>query len=180
VAATWNTSITAADRQAPLARPALEMTAYLAPEAIPRSFFAVLEENSAARRKRVASSYWWTGRTGEAIALDERVAADTERLLGPEHPDTLAVRSIDAQRGHQLASNPGKAARAGADSSEPSRPCACLLPVSGVHQYRVRFRFRWMNRYVWQPRQRSKAALSNAAASASAVKTTPTAVTPKA
>jgi tetratricopeptide (TPR) repeat protein len=233
VAATWNTSITAAERQAPLARPALEMTAYLAPEAIPRSFFAVLEENSAAGRKRVtdavaalhryslatvggnrvsvhrllqkvirdrldgpdqasavtnaltaieralpedpglpatwpqwqelvphvaalasieavaslnaarivgtlnltcqfllragsdlpaldlatqavsastshlgpghpgtltargnlASSYWWTGRTGEAIALGEQVAADTERVLGPGHPDTLTARN---------------------------------------------------------------------------------------
>jgi hypothetical protein len=56
VAATWNTSITAAAQRAPLARPALEMMAYLAPEAIPRSFFAVLEENSAAGRKRVADA----------------------------------------------------------------------------------------------------------------------------
>ena len=56
VAATWNTSITAAGQRTPLARPALEMTAYLAPEAIPRSFFAVLEENSAAGRKRVADA----------------------------------------------------------------------------------------------------------------------------
>ena len=44
VAATWNTSITAAEQQAPLARRVLEMTAYLAPDAIPRSFFGVLDE----------------------------------------------------------------------------------------------------------------------------------------
>ena len=52
----WLTGYTAAGEQAPLARPALEMTAYLAPEAIPRSFFAVLAENSAAGRKRVADA----------------------------------------------------------------------------------------------------------------------------
>ncbi len=56
VAATWNTSITAAAREAPLARAALEMTAYLAPEAIPRAFFAVLQENTAPGRKRVADA----------------------------------------------------------------------------------------------------------------------------
>ena len=32
------------------------------------------------------------GRTGEAIAIQERVAADRERLLGPDHPDTLTAR----------------------------------------------------------------------------------------
>lgn len=48
IAATWNTSITAARQRAPLAGPALEMIAFLAPEAIPRSFFAALEDNSPA------------------------------------------------------------------------------------------------------------------------------------
>ena len=57
VTATWNTSISAAAQEAPLAGPALEMTAYLAPEAIPRSFFAALTENSAAGRKRVADAF---------------------------------------------------------------------------------------------------------------------------
>ena len=28
----------------------------------------------------------------EAIALQERVAADTERILGPDHPDTLTAQ----------------------------------------------------------------------------------------
>ncbi|HEX2810430.1 MAG TPA: tetratricopeptide repeat-containing protein, partial [Kineosporiaceae bacterium] len=37
--------------------------------------------------------YWSAGRTAEAIALEERVLADRERLLGPEHPDTLTVRA---------------------------------------------------------------------------------------
>ena len=56
VAATWNASITGAAEEAPLAGRVLEMTAYLAPEAIPRSFFAVLTENSAAGRKQVTDA----------------------------------------------------------------------------------------------------------------------------
>ncbi|OPC76897.1 hypothetical protein B4N89_40530 [Embleya scabrispora] len=38
----------------------------------------------------MAVSYWQVGWTGEAIDLLERVVADSERLLGAEHPDTLA------------------------------------------------------------------------------------------
>lgn len=56
VTATWNTSITAAQREAPLARAALDMMAYLAPDGIPRSFLSTLEENSLAGRKRVADA----------------------------------------------------------------------------------------------------------------------------
>ncbi|MGO9972701.1 MAG: tetratricopeptide repeat protein [Solirubrobacteraceae bacterium] len=44
-------------------------------------------------RARLASSYWSAGRTGEAIALEERVLADSERLLGEEHPSTLTTRA---------------------------------------------------------------------------------------
>jgi len=36
------------------------------------------------------------GRTADAITIFERVAADTERILCPEHPDTLAA--VDALR----------------------------------------------------------------------------------
>jgi len=36
------------------------------------------------------------GRSADAIAIFERVAADAERILGPEHPDTLAA--VDALR----------------------------------------------------------------------------------
>jgi tetratricopeptide (TPR) repeat protein len=53
VAVTWNTSIGAAEKCAPAARAALNMTAYLAPEGLPRSFFAALTEDSALGRKRV-------------------------------------------------------------------------------------------------------------------------------
>ncbi|MET9117571.1 tetratricopeptide repeat protein, partial [Streptomyces longwoodensis] len=33
------------------------------------------------------------GRVTEALELRERVLADRERLLGPDHPDTLTSRS---------------------------------------------------------------------------------------
>ena len=45
-------------------------------------------------RANLAASYWQAGRTGEAIALLERVLADSERLLGEEHPDTLTARVV--------------------------------------------------------------------------------------
>ncbi|MFG2820029.1 tetratricopeptide repeat protein [Kitasatospora sp. NPDC048365] len=38
------------------------------------------------------ASYRQAGRTGEAIGLLERVVADSERLLGHDHPDTLTAR----------------------------------------------------------------------------------------
>ncbi|WP_375502712.1 tetratricopeptide repeat protein, partial [uncultured Jatrophihabitans sp.] len=41
----------------------------------------------------LASSYWSAGRTGDAITLLEAVLADSKRLLGPEHPDTLTARA---------------------------------------------------------------------------------------
>jgi hypothetical protein len=31
-------------------------------------------------------------RTGKAITIQEKVAADLKRVLGPEHPDTLAAK----------------------------------------------------------------------------------------
>ena len=43
-------------------------------------------------RANLAVSYWSAGRTDEAIALLEAVAADRARLLGPEHPSTLTAR----------------------------------------------------------------------------------------
>jgi tetratricopeptide (TPR) repeat protein len=56
IAVTWNASINTAEQQAPLAGRALQMTAFLAPEAIPRPFFSVLDNNSAAGRKGVADA----------------------------------------------------------------------------------------------------------------------------
>ena len=90
VAATWNTSITAAGQQAPLAPPALEMTAYLAPEAIPRSFFAVLEENSAARRKRLTDALTALHRYSLATLDGNRLSV--HRLLQKVIRDRLTGR----------------------------------------------------------------------------------------
>ena len=39
------------------------------------------------------SSYREAGRFADAIALLEKLLADSERILGPEHPDTLQTRS---------------------------------------------------------------------------------------
>jgi tetratricopeptide (TPR) repeat protein len=88
VAATWNTSITAATQRAPLARPALEMTAYLAPEAIPRSFFAVLAENSATGRKRVAHALTTLHSYSLVTVTDNRISI--HRLLQKVVRDRLS------------------------------------------------------------------------------------------
>ena len=105
VAATWNTSITAAGQQAPLARPALEMTAYLAPEAIPRSFFAVLEENSAAGRKRVADALTALHRYSLATVDGNRITVHRllqkvirDRLGGPDQASAITHALTAIQR----------------------------------------------------------------------------------
>lgn len=55
VASTWQVSIDAAEREAPLARQVLAMAAYLAPDSIPRELFEVLldDVSTAAARKRL-------------------------------------------------------------------------------------------------------------------------------
>lgn len=52
-----------------------------------------------------SSSYWWAGRTGEAIAILEQVAADSEQLRGPNHPDTLTARSGITMRRQKASRN---------------------------------------------------------------------------
>ncbi len=105
VAATWNTSITAAGQQAPLARPALEMAAYLAPEAIPRSFFAVLEENSAAGRKRAADALTALHRYSLATVDGSQVSVHRllqkvirDRLTGPDQASAITHALTAIQR----------------------------------------------------------------------------------
>ena len=44
------------------------------------------------------------GRTGEAIAIEERVAAGRDRLLGPDHPDRPACPG-DGEDGQKLLKN---------------------------------------------------------------------------
>jgi tetratricopeptide (TPR) repeat protein len=41
----------------------------------------------------LGSACWSTGRTGQAIELQEQVLAGREQLLGAEHPDTLTARA---------------------------------------------------------------------------------------
>ena len=41
----------------------------------------------------LALAYREAGRSAEAIPLHERTLADRERLLGPDHPDTLQSRN---------------------------------------------------------------------------------------
>ena len=88
VAATWNTSITAAQAQAPLARRALEMAAFLAPEAIPRPFFTVLSAESALGRKQVADALAALHRYSLAAIADN--GATVHRLLQKVIRDQLA------------------------------------------------------------------------------------------
>jgi tetratricopeptide (TPR) repeat protein len=105
VAATWNTSINAAEQQAPLARPALEMVAYLAPEAIPRSFFAVLEDNSAAGRKRMTYALTALHRFSLATVDDNQVSVHRllqkvirDRLADPDQADAITHALAAIQR----------------------------------------------------------------------------------
>jgi len=79
VAATWTGSITAAATQAPLARPCLEMAAFLAPDSMPRSFFSVLAGDSAADRKRVTDALASLHRYSLITLTDTRVSV--HRLL---------------------------------------------------------------------------------------------------
>ena len=100
VAATWNTSIAAAARQAPLARPALEMTAYLAAEAIPRSFSSGLAEDSAAGRKRVADALAALDHYSLATVADNRVSV--HRLLQKSSGTGLPGTGRPTQRSTRL------------------------------------------------------------------------------
>ncbi|MFD3326594.1 tetratricopeptide repeat protein [Streptomyces sp. NPDC058701] len=55
-------------------------------------------------RANLATSYWQAGRTAEVILLLEQAVADFERLLGPDHPDTVTARA-------NLAASYGQAGR---------------------------------------------------------------------
>lgn len=85
VAATWNPSIAAAGQ---LARQALEMAAFLAPDAIPRSFFSVLTEDSAAGRKQVADALAALHRYSLITLTDTKLSV--HRLLQKVVRDQLA------------------------------------------------------------------------------------------
>ena len=134
VAATWNTSITAAAQEAPLARPALEMTAYLAPEAIPRAFFAVLREDSAAGRKRVTDALAALHRYSLVTVDGNRVSV--HRLLQKVIRDRIA-RARSGQRSRSCAHRrPARSAgRSGTSgdvaamaATDTPRCCPCCQP----------------------------------------------------
>jgi tetratricopeptide (TPR) repeat protein len=84
-------------------------------------------------RGNLAYTYRIAGRPEEALGLAEHAAADYQRLLGPDAPDTLAARSSLAaayQAAGQLASAIALHERAvadferilGADHPAPSQP----------------------------------------------------------
>jgi tetratricopeptide (TPR) repeat protein len=104
VASTWQVSIQAADRQAPLARQVLTMAAHLAPDAIPRELFEVLlDDNSTApARKRLLDAFNALHQLSLAEIDDETVSV--HRLLQktirddlvPHGDDTVALRALGA------------------------------------------------------------------------------------
>ncbi|MFB7114251.1 tetratricopeptide repeat protein [Streptomyces sp. NPDC056190] len=47
--------------------------------------------------RRLAASYGQAGRTSEANGLLEQVVADSEQLLGNDHPDTVVGRNVLSQ-----------------------------------------------------------------------------------
>ena len=67
-----------------------------------------LAPDTLAARGNLSASYRLAGRTGEAIAIEERVAAARERVLGPEHPDTLTARG-NLSASYRLAGRTGEA-----------------------------------------------------------------------
>jgi hypothetical protein len=48
-------------------------------------------------RTNLAASYWSTGRTTDAIPIQEAIVTDSERLLGPDYPDTITARRVLAK-----------------------------------------------------------------------------------
>ena len=101
VAATWNASIVAAEKDEPLARRVLQMAAYLAPDAIPRSFFSVLGDSVLAERKRVADALAAVHRYSLAIVTDSYV--NVHRLLQKVIRDQLTAQERADATAHALA-----------------------------------------------------------------------------
>lgn len=107
VAATWDASISAAAGDAPLARRALGMAAWLAPDAIPRGFFAGLGENSAIGRKRTADAlaaihrYSLAAVTESGVTVHrllQKVVREQMTEADQEQALTDAIAALDAGR----------------------------------------------------------------------------------
>ena len=63
---------------------------YVSPETCNLFKGAPTRRNSS-QAQHPAASYWQAGRTGEAITILGRVAADRARILGPGHPHAQAA-----------------------------------------------------------------------------------------
>jgi hypothetical protein len=57
--------------------------------------------NQAGCAHNLALAYWEAGRAAEALPLFEQTLPDRERVLGPDHPDTLGSRNNLATAYHQ-------------------------------------------------------------------------------
>ncbi|WP_431307101.1 tetratricopeptide repeat protein [Candidatus Protofrankia datiscae] len=120
VATLWELSTNRLRAQQPAAVALLELAAFCAPEAIPPEWFTATPDTLAAGplRDAAADRLRWAetvgalvsyhlaglyngaagyllehGQPGPAIDLLQRALTLDERLLGPDHPDTLASRS---------------------------------------------------------------------------------------
>jgi tetratricopeptide (TPR) repeat protein len=93
VASTWQVSIQAAEREAPLAPHVLAMAAYLAPDAIPRELFEVLLDDAsiAPARKRLLDAFNELHQLSLAYINDATVSV--HRLLQKTIRDDPAVRA---------------------------------------------------------------------------------------
>jgi tetratricopeptide (TPR) repeat protein len=93
VASTWQVSIQAAERQAPLARQVLTMAAHLAPDAIPRALFEVLldDTSSVSERKRLLDAFNALHRLSLAEVTDTTVSV--HRLLQKTIRDDPVIRA---------------------------------------------------------------------------------------
>jgi tetratricopeptide (TPR) repeat protein len=96
VASTWQVSIEAAEREAPLARQVLAMAAYLAPDAIPRELFEVLldDARAAAARKRLLDAFRALHQFS-LVHIDEATVS-VHRLLQKTIRDDSRARADDA------------------------------------------------------------------------------------
>jgi hypothetical protein len=93
VASTWQVSIQAAEREAPLARQVLEMAACLAPDAIPRELFDVLldDASSAVARKRLLDAFNVLHQLSLAYIDDATVSVHCKRRSATTQSPALAT-----------------------------------------------------------------------------------------
>jgi tetratricopeptide (TPR) repeat protein len=115
VASTWQVSIGAVERKAPLARQVLAMAAHLAPDRIPRELFDVLLEDTAASgRKRLLDAFNVLHRLSLAEVDDDTISV--HRLL------QKTIRDDARERGDVTAAESALAAVIAAFPSDHGQP----------------------------------------------------------